>query len=340
MGKEKAKGASKHVKEEPPVEVKPGRKAKGHRQRGAGTIITAPPPVTTDDGITLAPHMRLPSVLLQEYCQREKRPKPLYQLCDGSGSSKSNSPRFRFRVCLADSKNSRNDLSFAPNQSSDSEKMAKDYAALLALSHFQPTIPLERKLPEPYCTTWKDLVATSSSSRANQPGSSKPRTVPNSSISVGAPNPGVIYKTSDATEGAGTIFTRKRSDASPVSEAVTPAAVAMASGAVSHQASTTPPDSLAKTAGKKNAAIPSCVDADISGAAGQGREGTRGPPEALLGLQSVTRHMSMAEKEKVALQRKAQAVVDKSYAEVCEGGGWMDGYIMSFLLEVHFLRFA
>ena len=55
-----------------------GSDCSGHKQRGAGTIITAKAPIVTGDGIILKIHERLPSQLLQEYCQKEKRPAPKY----------------------------------------------------------------------------------------------------------------------------------------------------------------------------------------------------------------------------------------------------------------------
>ena len=132
---------------------------KGHRQRGAGTVIVSPPSMTTDDGIKLAPHMRLPTVLLQEYCQREKYPKPVYE------SSSCAQGLYRMRVKIPDLKNHRKDLVFLPNIPCGSEKMARDYAAMLALYHFQPTLPLERKFPEPYRTTWLDMISQNGSSQ-------------------------------------------------------------------------------------------------------------------------------------------------------------------------------
>jgi hypothetical protein len=127
---------------------------KGHRQRGAGTVIVSPAAVTTDDGIKLAPHMRLPSILLQEYCQREKLPKPIYETAECSNGS------FRMRLKIVDLKNRRKDLVFLPSDSCDSERMARDYAAMLALYHFQSSLPLERKFPEPYRTTWLDMISS------------------------------------------------------------------------------------------------------------------------------------------------------------------------------------
>ena len=66
--------------------------------------------------------------------------------------------RGRLEVLLADKKNTRDDLTFCPVQSFDSDKLARDFAALLALFHFQRAMPLERKLPEPYSSTWLGMV--------------------------------------------------------------------------------------------------------------------------------------------------------------------------------------
>ncbi len=129
-------------------------KAKGHRQKGAGTIITARPPRETNDGIILKSHEKLPYLLLQEFCQREKRPRPDY-----SRRRADEVDKYRFNVKLSDTKNSKNDLNFCPNVSCNSDKVAKDFAALLALFHFQKSLPLERKLPEPYSSTWKQMLS-------------------------------------------------------------------------------------------------------------------------------------------------------------------------------------
>ncbi len=133
-----------------PVEIAPVKQGKGHKQRGAGTVITAKPAVVTDDGIVLKAHERLPSQLLLEYCQKEKRPNPKYF---------HEPPGTRYKVVLEDPKNSKNNLSFCPNHPATSDKVARDFAALLALYHFQKTLPLERKLPEPYSTTWLQMIS-------------------------------------------------------------------------------------------------------------------------------------------------------------------------------------
>eukprot|EP01036_Dinobryon_divergens_P050408 gene50408-67510_t len=140
------------------TENRPPRKPKGHRQRGAGTVITGKAAVVTDDGVVLQPHQRLPSQIIQEYCQKEKRPTPIYNKCPPD----SDDPTLvKFRLLLKDKKNTKDDLEFCPVQNFETEKVAKDFAALLALFHFQPTLPHERKLPEPYRTTWIDMIASS-----------------------------------------------------------------------------------------------------------------------------------------------------------------------------------
>ena len=57
----------------------PKREPRGHRQKGSGNVIVGKAPVVTSDGIVLRPHERLPTQLLQEYCQKEKRPGPRYK---------------------------------------------------------------------------------------------------------------------------------------------------------------------------------------------------------------------------------------------------------------------
>ena len=140
--------------------------ARGHKQKGAGTVIVDKGPIITSDGIVLKAHERLPTQLLQEYCQREKRPAPRYQ---------HNPPGNRYNVLIADAKNSKNDLNFCPVHTSfESDKVAKDMSALLALFHFQKTIPLERKLPEPYCTTWVEMLAADKGGASKSAASKAP----------------------------------------------------------------------------------------------------------------------------------------------------------------------
>jgi hypothetical protein len=93
----------------------------------------------TDDGILLKPFERLPTTLLTELCQREKRLMPKYNQCKlGYGDDEINPEAcWKFEVILEDKKTTKNDLRFTPNQAFSSDKVAKDFAAILALWHFQ-----------------------------------------------------------------------------------------------------------------------------------------------------------------------------------------------------------
>uniref|UniRef100_A0A7S3M923 RNA helicase n=1 Tax=Spumella elongata TaxID=89044 RepID=A0A7S3M923_9STRA len=149
MGKDKVKPPAANAAPAEPA-VAPGtRPPKGHKQRGAGTVITAKPAVVTNDGIVLKAHERLPFQLLQEYCQREKRPNAKYY---------PNPPGRKFKVVLPDGKNEKNDMTFATAQTFETDSVAKDFAALLALFHLQKSLPLERRLPEPYSTSWTTMI--------------------------------------------------------------------------------------------------------------------------------------------------------------------------------------
>ena len=55
------------------------KKGRGHRQKGSGNVIVGKAPVVTNDGVVLKAHERLPTQILQEWCQREKRPTPRYK---------------------------------------------------------------------------------------------------------------------------------------------------------------------------------------------------------------------------------------------------------------------
>ena len=70
-------------------------------------------------------------------------------------------PGNRHMVFVNDAKNSLHDMSFCPTQTNfESEKVAKDYAALLALVEVQGMMPLENKLPEPYRSVWKEVITS------------------------------------------------------------------------------------------------------------------------------------------------------------------------------------
>jgi ATP-dependent RNA helicase DHX57 len=128
---------------------------KGHKQKGASgqTASKAVEATTTSVGkTTVAQWQRLPSELLNEVTKREGRPPAKYkQIGD-----------YKFRVIVQDAKPARrgtdHDLIFVPAHACGNEEQAKEEAALLALLHMTPSIPHERKLPEPYKTTWVHAV--------------------------------------------------------------------------------------------------------------------------------------------------------------------------------------
>ena len=78
---------------------------------------------------------RLPEQILREHCQKEKRVMPRYYNARGSKPDS-----HHYCVHLPDQKNSKDDLYFtpaAPTDGFESDRVGKDYAALLALFHFQ-----------------------------------------------------------------------------------------------------------------------------------------------------------------------------------------------------------
>ena len=130
---------------------------KGHKQKGASgqTASTVQQAQTTEVGKTrIEAWQRLPSKLLEDYCRKQKRPRPKYKQLDGA--------KYKYRVILPDPKDDSNkDLFFVPVAPVGNEEQAKEEACLLALLHVTPTLPHERQLPEPYKTTWLHAVEAS-----------------------------------------------------------------------------------------------------------------------------------------------------------------------------------
>ena len=63
-------------------------------------------------------------------------------------------------VVLRDAGDNREkDLTFCPAQDAESAASAKEFAATVALLHLTPDLPMERKFPEPYRTTWLQSLA-------------------------------------------------------------------------------------------------------------------------------------------------------------------------------------
>jgi hypothetical protein len=131
---------------------------KGHKQRGAGSVLISKGPVETKSGVLKKEWQRMPTQLLAEWAQREKRPRPQYMRARirGKGGAKkadedeedeedwtkylSGPPaeeqaptEWRQRVVLADAKYADRSLSFCPSEASPTEELAREHAALLAL---------------------------------------------------------------------------------------------------------------------------------------------------------------------------------------------------------------
>lgn len=170
------------------------KKAKGHRQRGAGTVVTSKGPremSVGDVNIVLREWQKLPSTILHEHCQSAKRPKPKF-----TELKKCPPGRHKFRVILQDPKRpgTDKDLIFVPDMDSDSASDAKQCAALLSLAHVCKTLPLERKLPDIYKDMWLSLVSGKpATTRAPKPppgaaaaaaASAKPPAVPKASAAA------------------------------------------------------------------------------------------------------------------------------------------------------------
>jgi len=166
---------------------------KGHKQKGAsGQIASVSQQATTTSvGRTqIQQWQRLPSQLLLEQCQKLKRPRPKYKNIE-------NKPNlYKYRTILPDPKQDADkDLFFVPQQAVENEEQAKEECCLLALWHLAPKLPHERWLPEPYKTTWLNLIKSASASsqsdkKKQKPGSASRGSSPtpsSSSRSGGAP---------------------------------------------------------------------------------------------------------------------------------------------------------
>ena len=128
---------------------------KGHKQKGASgqTASVSQAAQTTQVGKTqVAQWQRLPTQLLNEVCQRLKRKPPKYKNIETKDGS------FKYRVVIPDAKDPEKDLMFVPAHAVQNEEQANEEAALLALLHLTPNLPHERKLPDPYKTTWLNAV--------------------------------------------------------------------------------------------------------------------------------------------------------------------------------------
>lgn len=311
MGKDKA---PKPV-EDDGVDFGPAKKAgKGHRQRGAGTVITAKAPVVTGDGILLKAHERLPVQLLQEFCQREKRPKAVFHK-EGPGR--------RMRVLLPDAKNNKNDLVFCPSATDfESDAVARDYAALLALFHFQKSLPLERKLPEPYSTTWKQMLTADKESSSNSSSNSK-RTRETKAETSANSKASALVKEEVETDVNNTKVGIAGKDAPiPTAALATPVldkatadwmCDACASQNYATLASGQPRTKCFRCQKQKS---DSCVlVASTSNQATKQSSGAKAPPAPILNLTASNKYISKAEAVQAKLQRRAESKRKSTYFE-------------------------
>jgi ATP-dependent RNA helicase DHX57 len=133
---------------------------KGHNQKGASgqSRVVGEQALTTAVGQTqVAQWQKLPSALLCEFCQKQKRPPPKFkELLQDQQKTK-----FKVRCIVPDAKDPEKDLFLVPAKPVGNEEQAKEEAALLALLQLTPNIPHERKLPEPYKTTWLTAIQAS-----------------------------------------------------------------------------------------------------------------------------------------------------------------------------------
>ncbi len=119
--------------------------------RRLGGVVAARGPRMVGD-VEVKEWQRLPRQLLQQYCQKQKRPRPRYSRarCDKPGM-------FRSRVVLPDPKSKEKDVVLCPDEPRGSLKVADEYAALLALHRYTPKRPHQRMLPEPYASAWLSM---------------------------------------------------------------------------------------------------------------------------------------------------------------------------------------
>ena len=98
----------------------------------------------------------------RNYCKKsvsdKKRRPAKYKSLDNAGEDK-NGKLYKYRVIVPDPKDPQKDLFFVPATAVANQEQAKEEGALLALLQLTPSLPHERKLPEPYKTTWLNSVA-------------------------------------------------------------------------------------------------------------------------------------------------------------------------------------
>lgn len=133
-------------------------------------MATVTAPVLQGDivvsGVVMKEWQRTPKKLVEEWCQKQKRPRPYYNRANSNGTQKSEGSTGNVRCWLTlpdPKKPDKLSLKFLTEQGFATSLEAEHAAALLALHHINPGLPHERVLPEPYRTMWLQLVGKSDS---------------------------------------------------------------------------------------------------------------------------------------------------------------------------------
>ena len=139
-------------------------------------------------GVVIKEWQRTPKKLIEEWCQRQKRPRPVYSRASKkdqkhSDHSAEGTGDVRCWLTLPDPKKTdKLVLKFLTEQGFSSNLEAEHASALLALHHINPDIPHERVLPEPHRSMWLQLVGrqdndTGADKSVGDVGSKKPKKV-------------------------------------------------------------------------------------------------------------------------------------------------------------------
>eukprot|EP00741_Cyanophora_paradoxa_P004168 tig00000786_g4049.t1 len=148
-----AKGGKKGKEPAPPPEPEKGKKA-----GGKGGKDTPPPtePPKPDERKTLFGDWtgKTPKTFLNEYCQKNHRPKPEWQQISCPGG------RFRFRVKIPKIPTLKNDAErlFEDGENFPSVAEAQHHMAVVALHGLNPDNPMYRILPTAYKELWRSLT--------------------------------------------------------------------------------------------------------------------------------------------------------------------------------------
>ena len=165
---------------------------KGSRDQRIASKLTDKGPKEVK-GLTLRTHEKLPSQLLGDWCQREKRPRPRWH---PARSAPKQGHRLRCVVPDPKRRGPEFDLGFCPAEAFASDTVAKENAALLALKQTQGSLPLERKLPEPYRSTWL-AMAGAKKAPEKMPRKASKTSLADDDAAVRPPKPMVVVPTMD-----------------------------------------------------------------------------------------------------------------------------------------------